>query len=136
MNEEITIYELLGLIKDGKAPKKIKYKDAVYNWGYDCYTLSPESTPEVQSSCSLFNTYRIDYCLNDKVEIIDGDFEDIEIIKLKDDRIIIKYNSDEELHYMTTNKKDRDIYIAKINQLIRNQQKLIDVVNELAKDKE
>ena len=72
-------------------------------------------------------------CLNDKVEIIDGDFEDIEIIKLKDDRIIIKYNSDEELHYMTTNKKDRDIYIAKINQLIRNQQKLMDVVNELRK---
>lgn len=25
MNKEITIYELLGLIKDGKAPKKIKY---------------------------------------------------------------------------------------------------------------
>lgn len=27
MNKEITIYELLGLIKDDKAPKKIKYKE-------------------------------------------------------------------------------------------------------------
>lgn len=30
---QITIYELLGMIKDGKAPKKIKYIDFI--WEYD-----------------------------------------------------------------------------------------------------
>lgn len=27
---KITIYELLGLVKDGKAPKKIKYKNNIF----------------------------------------------------------------------------------------------------------
>lgn len=29
---KITMYELLGLIKDGKAPKEIKYENFVYSW--------------------------------------------------------------------------------------------------------
>ena len=125
MNKEITIYELLGLIKDNKTPKKIVYQYYDYSWN--------ESKEDYQKSDGdlLFVNINIHYHLNDKVEITEDGFEDIEIINLKDDRIVIKYNSDEELHYMTTNKKDRDIYITKINQLIRNQQKLIDVVNEL-----
>ena len=34
-----TIYELLGMIKDGEAPNKIKYKNKIYEWKeYDvCY---------------------------------------------------------------------------------------------------
>lgn len=32
MNKTITIYELLGLIKDGKAPKKIKCEGKVYEY--------------------------------------------------------------------------------------------------------
>lgn len=34
-----TMYELLGMVKDGKAPKKIKYKNKIYEWKeYDvCY---------------------------------------------------------------------------------------------------
>lgn len=39
MNKEITIYELLSLIKDDKAPKKIKYKYVVYE-----YKEIPEGT--------------------------------------------------------------------------------------------
>lgn len=30
--EKITIYELLGLVKDGKAPEEIRYKNFVYGW--------------------------------------------------------------------------------------------------------
>ena len=39
-NKEITMYELIGLIKDGKAPKKIKYngKEYYYNFG-DYYSV-------------------------------------------------------------------------------------------------
>lgn len=33
MNKIITIYELLGLIKDGKAPKKIKIGNIIYLLG-------------------------------------------------------------------------------------------------------
>lgn len=29
---KITMYELLGMIKDGKAPKIIKYKDTLYEY--------------------------------------------------------------------------------------------------------
>ena len=29
---KITMYELLGLIKDGKAPKKIKFCGNIYEW--------------------------------------------------------------------------------------------------------
>ena len=32
---KITVYELLGLIKDGKAPKKIKYCGHIYEWDED-----------------------------------------------------------------------------------------------------
>ena len=31
MNKKITIYDLLGLIKNGKAPKKIKWENRIYN---------------------------------------------------------------------------------------------------------
>lgn len=32
MNKTITVYELLGLVKDGKVPKHIKYKDYDLVW--------------------------------------------------------------------------------------------------------
>lgn len=37
---KITMYELLGLVKDDKAPEKIKYKNFVYGWvqKYKIYT--------------------------------------------------------------------------------------------------
>ena len=45
MNKMITVYELLGLIKDGKAP---------------------------DHQLSLFNKYRVEYCLNAKGVISNG----------------------------------------------------------------
>lgn len=80
MNKKITIYDLLGLIKDGKAPYSILFKNEEWFWGYDTYTTYEclYKTPDAQ--ISLFNKYRIDYCLNDKVEIIDNE-EDKPIIE-------------------------------------------------------
>jgi len=76
MNKKITLYELLGLVKDGKAPKKIKYdseeykitkilmedNEYYYNYIYnDIECLFPINTN----------------CLNDEVEILDDeDMED------------------------------------------------------------
>ena len=36
---KITVYELLGLIKDGKAPKKIKYDGYTFEYKQNSYVL-------------------------------------------------------------------------------------------------
>ena len=63
---KITIYELLGLIKDGKAPEKIKYENSIYE-------LSPEDDDyyfedEMRWFTNELNCLRI---LNDEVKIIE-----------------------------------------------------------------
>lgn len=64
---KITIYELLGLVKDGKAPKKIKYDNLELEYNEKCkdyYEYYGES---------LF-AYKFTTCndvLNDEVEIIE-----------------------------------------------------------------
>ena len=87
----ITVYELLGLIKDGKAPHSILFKNEVWFWGYDTYTAFEclNKTPDAQ--ISLFSKYRIDYCLNDKVEIIDKEENKPIIEKLSISRNDITY---------------------------------------------
>ena len=64
MNKTITIYELLGLIKDGKAPNKIKFCDEIFTFNND--------------KCNFLYKYQIGKCqlfgcckLNDTVEIIE-----------------------------------------------------------------
>jgi len=62
---KITMYELLGLVKDGKAPKIIKYKGTLYEYdsgnkfyfndGWSLYREFPENGN----------------CLNDEVEILE-----------------------------------------------------------------
>lgn len=63
---KITIYELLGLIKDGKAPKKIKYE-------YSIYELTPERNDYYCKNEMRWFTNEINSLgvLNDYVEIIE-----------------------------------------------------------------
>lgn len=74
---KITLYELLGLIKDGKAPKKIKYE-------YSIYELTPKKDnyyciDELGWFTNEINSLEV---LNNEVEIIEEDkkigFEEIE----------------------------------------------------------
>jgi len=61
---KITIYELLGMIKDGKAPKKIKVYGKVYiNNNCNCYLDEKNE--------SLCNNVEIPMFLNDEVEILE-----------------------------------------------------------------
>ena len=71
---KITMYELLGLIKEGKAPNHIRYNNEDWYWGYDTYIPKEflKDTPDVQIYTSLFSRYRLDYCLNKEVDIIEG----------------------------------------------------------------
>lgn len=63
---KITIYELLGMIKEGKAPKKIKYKNArwYFNKKYKTYYMN-------NTEIELFYIEKITERLNDEVEIIE-----------------------------------------------------------------
>ena len=83
MNKEITIYELLGLIKDGQAPKKIKYKGIIYEYIFqNGYTHKDDVSSEyfVSDFCA---DYEKD--LNDKVEIIEEDNK-IEKLNIKQEK--------------------------------------------------
>lgn len=81
MNKEITIYELLGLIKEGHAPEVIKYKQLTYCKEFDGYYTSNK----LKFKLSIMND------LNDKVEIIEEDLlKDIEVIVECEDINIIK----------------------------------------------
>lgn len=102
---KITIYELLGLVKDDKAPKKVKYKDKIYyyNKGYDFnYMYNSSDYSPINKDNSLFKIYSfklingrhcwnneamIDF-LNDEVEILEEEKKIPEKLQLKYDDII------------------------------------------------
>ena len=110
---KITIYELLGLVKDNKAPKKIKYDNLELEYNEKCkdyYEYYGES---------LF-AYKFTTCndvLNNEVEIIEED----------------KKIDFEEIEELTCN--EYDFETRTINSLIKNQRKLIDEINNLKKEK-
>ena len=106
---KITIYELLGLVKDGKAPKKIAYNSVILEYAEgneDYYSYYGRGLFEYKfTTCNDF--------LNDEVEIIEEPKK-------------IEYEQIEEL---TCN--EFDFEKKTINSLIKNQRKLIDEINNL-----
>ena len=110
---KVTMYELLGLILDDDAPRKIKYKNNIYE--YD---------GETQNYRRLINS-TLDFLIGeDIVALLDDEVEIIEEPKK------IEYEQIEEL---TCN--EYDFENKTINSLIRNQKKLIDEVNKLKEGK-
>lgn len=81
MNKEITIYELLGLIKDDKAPKKIKYEYLVYELTFERNDYYCKQ--EMRWFTSEINSLGV---LNNKVEILEED-KDIELLNLDTDKL-------------------------------------------------
>jgi len=113
---KITIYELLGLIKDGKAPKKIKIDETIFE-----RTSSSDITQMYNYWNRGYNhfwltTYTI--LLDDEVEILDeeDEFIDIEEIEIK------KIEETSHLEFK-----------EKINDLIKNQKKIINKLKEEGK---
>ena len=113
---KITIYELLGLVKDNKAPKKIKYDNLELEYNEKCkdyYEYYGES---------LF-AYKFTTCndvLNDEVEIIEEP-KKIEKIPLP---------SFDEFKRMSA--EERYVITAKEYDLL---DELIDEINNLKKEK-
>ena len=115
---KITMYELLGLVKDGKAPKEIKYNNIVLE-----YEEETKDYFEYYGK-GLFE-YKFTTCndfLNDYVEIIE---EPKKIGK-------IEMYQDEEGHYFL-NKQDRKVYVNcdEMDFMINEFNELIDEINNL-----
>lgn len=110
---KITIYELLGLVKDGKAPKKIKYRDRIWEYtstvrgtGYQYYSIYFEEWKTLQDQVYLEER------LNDEVEIIE-ELNKIEKCKSYEDFLGI----DDYIEYL---KNKIDELIDEINNLKEN----------------
>ena len=120
-NKIITMYELIGLIKDNKAPKQIKYDDEIYCWNDEYKSYLNEDRWD------LFYKYRnISKILNNMVEILpeeNDEWEDIEEINSNADNTLFIMEC-----YTGISEKAQDwnfnILEKEINQLIKNQKYL------------
>lgn len=122
----ITMYELLGLVKDGKAPKKIKFGNKIYNYetfnigkGDNYFTAEWE---EVKGYRISYNgTYYYleirDYKLNDEVEILEEEKKIPEKLNIEDDGNTITLFGEKENEWTILDNVDV-IICNKINSII------------------
>ena len=118
MNKIITIYELLGLIKDKKVPKKIKYDKNIFvfrNNGYEYENGNVGFFDEYKDKL-LYNTKSF---LNDKVEIIEEpkELEEIEFKFNNGKRFMI--SNIENINYEVFIDTKELVLATKINEIIR-----------------
>ena len=120
---KITIYELLGLIKDGKAPKKIKVTGNIYEFdeSYDMYyTHNTKGNYVVALGGMTDEINLIANAFNDNVEIIEED-KKIEKIKIDNQNRIQALSTGNFVYKVNQPTK---IIIYKINELIDEINKL------------
>ena len=92
---KITIYELLRLVKDGKAPKKIKYDDKIWDYRNDSQDYSCFKENDLIGR--LFYSLPINEFINNYVEIIE---KPKKIEKCKDYEIFL--GIDDYIEYIKT----------------------------------
>ena len=89
MNKKITIYDLLGLIKDGKAPKKIIYQGNYLEFDGEDYKYYKGDYKYYKGAETLSEDSLVKYIavgnLNDTVEILQEDKPIIEKLNLEND---------------------------------------------------
>ncbi len=123
-NKEITIYELIGLIKDNNAPKEIRIDNKIwylYKSNKGISYIDNEKT--YLKSCSLnFNYYIEENKLNDTVEILSEENDEWEDIEFEDCSLIF---SEKDLDISFRNFSRAIMYNKElIEQLIKNQKYL------------
>ena len=129
-NKEITMYKLMGLIKDGKAPKKIEYDGEIFEWSGFNYKSNGEY---ISDYIKLKNDIDIP---DIKVKILpeeNDEWEDIEEINNSADNTLFVMEC-----YTGIPEKAQDwnfnILENKINQLIKNQKRIIEKLEENKND--
>ena len=125
---KITMYELLGLVKDGKAPKKIKFRNEIYEYInniedsiIDYEGIEKETSERFYLSSHIGKNYISDI-FTDEVEIIDKPktIEKI-LISMDDNSMPFVGNS----QYKRLSYSETDLMMAtKINELIDEINKL------------
>lgn len=110
MNNKITLYELLGKIKDGQAPKRIKYINSIWEYDKETKDYFNDDLWLIYSMNSIGLTER-------EVEILDNEDEDIEELPIWCSSYPKGEDITTEQDHMITNSK-------KINELVRAVNKL------------
>ena len=121
---KITLYELLGLLKDGKAPKKVLINDTVYYLLEDkeryVYLRNDHDIRDWERF--IDHSINITMCLNDEVLILENnnEAEIIEEEKEIEELDLGEARSNGEYIISINDKKIQD----KINELVRRVKKL------------
>ena len=106
---EITMYELLGMIKDGKAPKKIRYNNIILyydNDNYDYFKYHGDYLFRQLFYMNLTNEF-----LNYQVEILEEEKEIPE-------KLNIHYDKENRFQVKVDGKTTTEVICLKINELI------------------
>ena len=114
MNKVISVYELLGLIKDGKPPKKIIYDNKKYFIEVHDYSLNDEKV------FWLFEDNNIIQIMTKKVEIIE------------EEKVIEKLGKNFTFEDSTSELTKSDWQVSVISQKINE---LVDEINKLKREK-
>lgn len=123
MNNIISVYELLGLIKDGKAPKMIKYKDNNYIFtGYDYHCILTNIEKGFVEYRLIKNYIQdLQSILNEKVEILEEDKSIIEKLNIE---------NDSPTHFYITNEYGTKCGLTKHSKMIADKlNEIIDYIN-------
>lgn len=109
---KITMYELLGMIKNGKIPKKIKYDNHpyIFNEKKDNYYEN--------ETCSINWDYVSLHCLNEKVEILEEEKKIPERVPNAEVFEVPKLNNMELSNIALTNKEDIRIIKDTLNKVL------------------
>ena len=110
---KITIYELLGMIKDGKAPKRILYGNYIWSWFGDDYRTILKDGKEQFLITGMYYAWLTEF-LNDTVEIL----EEPKGIPEK-----IKIDNEDRIQALSTGN-----FVYKVNQPTKN---IIYKINEI-----
>ena len=117
---KIDIYTLLGLVKDGKAPKKINFCGNIYEWEDDWYLTKEKN-------------YKV--CLGGKKEdhniLINAFNEDVEIIEEPKKIEKISWREKESLAGELTANEKQNILARRTEKLKSSLNELIDEINNL-----
>ena len=77
---KIDMYTLLGLVKDGKAPKRIKYRQNIFEFIHGLGDYKPDDIAKYHGNYLLHYLFEEEVnFLNDEVEIPDDEDEEKEI---------------------------------------------------------
>lgn len=122
MRKKIKIIDLFCYISVGEYDKlPVEFEYAGYYWFWCLSCLTYETRDDDNKEINLYDYLARNGDLNDEVEIIEDEFEDIERIIYPD--------LNEDYEYELQHKNIEEIYDT-INQLIKNQKKIIERLKE------